>query len=118
MAAPLKPVLTLPAAPANSEAVGEGFEPEVPDGAEEPDPPLVVVAAAAPPGVTNWAVVAIAGMSSSMESAGTPEVKGMSVLTYIPVSETGVGVTYADGPTFSCAGLRTLCGVSVLDLQQ
>jgi hypothetical protein len=106
--APLKPVLTLPAAPGNSEALGEALAPEVADGAEEPDPPLVVVAADAPPGVTNLAVVAIAGISSSTEFADTPEAKGMSVLTNMPVSATGVGVTYADGPTFPCAGLRTL----------
>ena len=106
MTAPPNAPLTLPAAPGNSEAVGVASGVLVAGAV-----PAVVLA---PPGVTNWAVVAIAGMRMSMDPRMTPEVKGTSVPTAVAPEKAGVGVTAGAGLTSSCAGLSTLCCELVL----
>jgi hypothetical protein len=94
--APPNAPLTLPAAPGNSEAVGVAAG-------------VLTGVLLAPPGETNWAVVAIAGMLMELVS-GTPaaDVNGTSVPTADAPEKAGVGVAAGAGFSTSSSGLSTL----------
>jgi hypothetical protein len=81
--APPNAPLTLTAAPGNSEAEGAGVE-------DDPLAGVLVAVPLTPPGETNWAVVATAGISMVLVAEGTPEVKGTSVPTALALGKAGV----------------------------
>lgn len=96
IAAPPNAPLTLPAAPGNSGAVGVAAG-------------VLTAVLLTPPGETNWAVVAIAGMLMELVSeAPAAEVNGTSVPSADAPGKAGVGVAVGAGLSTSCSGLSTL----------
>ena len=95
---PPKTPLTLLAAPGNSEVDGEGEAVGV-----------LIAVPLAPPGATNCAVVATAGMlMKPVPTKLTPEVNGTSVPIAEAPEKAGVGVVAGEGLSTSFSGLSTL----------